>query len=178
MDRNKAQPQGKAIFLDRDGVLNQERGDYTWKVSDFEVCPGVPEALALLKQNGYYLIVVTNQAGIAKGLYTKADVLACHQKLQEACGNAIDQLYMAPSHPSKSESLARKPDSLMLEKGIAKFTLDPAQCWLIGDRMRDIQAAAKVGVKAILVGEEHPAGTYHLQQTDLLAAAKFIVQGA
>src|SRR5690606_30346690 len=101
--------------------------------------------------------------------------LACHQKLQEACGHLIDQLYMAPGHPSKSESLARKPDSLMLEKGLAKFNLDPAQCWLIGDRMRDIQAAEKVGVKGILVGEEHAAATDPIQKTDLLAAAHYIL---
>jgi D-glycero-D-manno-heptose 1,7-bisphosphate phosphatase len=64
--------QQKCVFLDRDGVLNRERGDYTYTLEDFEVLPGVPEALALLKQNGYMLIVVTNQGGIAKGLYTKA----------------------------------------------------------------------------------------------------------
>ena len=61
----------KCVFLDRDGVLNRERGDYTYKLEDFEVLPGVPEALALLKENGFLLIVVTNQAGVAKGLYQR-----------------------------------------------------------------------------------------------------------
>src|SRR5687767_9623731 len=109
----------KAIFLDRDGVLNAERGDYTYRLEEFEVLPGVPEALKLLKEHGYLLIVVTNQGGIAKGLYTKEEVFACHEKLQQACGHIIDALYYAPSHPSVSESLSRKPDSLMLEKAIA-----------------------------------------------------------
>lgn len=164
----------KAIFLDRDGVLNEERGDYTFRVEDFEVIAGVPEALKLLKEAGFLLIVVTNQGGIAKNLYSKEAVLACHQKLQQTCGNLLDALYYAPSHPSVSESLSRKPDSLMLEKAMAKFNIAPENSWLIGDRKRDLQAAAKLGVKSILVGEEetypHP-----LREKDLLAAARFIL---
>jgi len=142
----------KAVFLDRDGVLNHEIGDYVWRPEDFVVIDGVPEALARLKAAGYRLIVVTNQAGIARGLYTAADVQACHAKLQQACGGIIDAFYFAPGHPSVSESLMRKPDSLMLEKGLARFRLDPAQCWMLGDRYRDIEAGAKIGVRGIMVG--------------------------
>src|SRR5688572_17024498 len=120
------------IFLDRDGVLNAERGDYTYLLEDFEVLPGVPEALKLLKDNGFLLAVITNQGGIAKGLYTRNEVLACHEKLQHACGNIINALYYAPSHPSVTESLSRKPDSLMLEKAIARFNIDIDQSWFIG----------------------------------------------
>jgi D-glycero-D-manno-heptose 1,7-bisphosphate phosphatase len=163
------------IFLDRDGVLNAERGDYTFRTEEFEVLPGVPEALALLKQNGYLLIVVTNQAGIAKGLYTKESVFACHEKLQQACGYGIDALYYAPLHPSVSESLSRKPGSLMLEKAIARFNIDPEKSWLVGDRKRDLEAAANVGVKAILVGEEETAENPY-REKDLLAAAEFIIR--
>ena len=162
------------VFLDRDGVLNAERGDYTYRTEDFEILSGVPEALKLLKENGFLQIVITNQAGIAKGLYMKEHVLACHEKLQQACGNAIDAIYYAPMHPSVSESLSRKPDSLMLEKAIAKFNIDPERSWLVGDRKRDLEAAGKVNVKAILVGEgetfAHP-----LREKDLLAAARFIL---
>src|SRR4051812_6709768 len=125
-------PDKKAcVFLDRDGVLNAERGEYTFRTEDFEILPGVPEALKLLKESGFLLIVITNQAGIAKGLYTKENVFACHEKLQKACGNLIDALYFAPLHPSVSESLSRKPDSLMLEKAIAKFNIDPENSWLV-----------------------------------------------
>ncbi|GAA4302428.1 HAD-IIIA family hydrolase [Nibribacter koreensis] len=165
----------KAIFLDRDGVLNVERGAYTFLVEDFEVCTGVPHALALLKEHGYYLIVVTNQGGIAKGLYTKEHVLACHEKLQHACGHALDALYMAPAHESVSSSIARKPDSLMLEKAIAKYNLTPDQCWMVGDQLRDMQAAQKVGVKGILVGGQHPAGTYAMQAKNLAEATNLIL---
>ncbi|QIX60588.1 HAD family hydrolase [Hymenobacter sp. BT18] len=170
-----APPAGKAVFLDRDGVLNREMGDYVWRPAEFEVLPGVPEALQLLKAAGYYLIVVTNQAGIAKQLYTAADVQACHAKLQAACGGVLDALYFAPAHPSVSESLLRKPDSLMLEKAMARFHLNPASCWIVGDRLRDMEAGAKVGVPGILVGATEPVD-YARQAPDLLAAARLILE--
>ncbi|GAA4384860.1 HAD family hydrolase [Hymenobacter koreensis] len=167
----------KAVFLDRDGVLNAEIGNYVWQPQDFVVLPGVPAALQALHAAGYILVVVTNQAGIAKGLYTSAEVQACHQKLQEACGGIIDALYFAPGHPSMSESLMRKPGSLMLERAMARFRLDAAQCWIIGDRMRDLEAGAKVGVRGILVGdtEQHP---HQPSFADLPAAAAFILNQA
>ncbi|QIL75507.1 D-glycero-alpha-D-manno-heptose-1,7-bisphosphate 7-phosphatase [Hymenobacter sp. HDW8] len=164
----------KAIFLDRDGVLNKEIGEYVWRPADFEILEGVPASLARLKAAGYYLIVVTNQAGIAKGLYTAAEVKACHIKLQAACDDALDALYFAPGHPSVSESLLRKPDSLMIEKGIARFQLDPAQCWIIGDRLRDLEAGARAGVRGILIGDT----TIHpnlMQANDLVGATDLIL---
>lgn len=164
----------KAIFLDRDGVLNKEIGEYVWRLENFEILEGVPESLARLKAAGYYLIVVTNQAGIAKGLYTAAEVKTCHAKLQAACNDVLDALYFAPGHPSVSESLLRKPDSLMVEKGLARFHLDPAQCWIIGDRLRDMEAGARAGVRGILVGDTaiHPT---LVQTTDLVGATDFIL---
>ena len=165
---------GKAVFLDRDGVLNEEIGDYVWQPADFVVLPGVAESLARLKAAGYFLIVVTNQAGIAKGLYTPTDVAACHAKLQAACANAIDAFYFAPGHPSVSESLSRKPDSLMLEKGLARFNLDPARCWIVGDRLRDLEAGAKAGVRGILVGDTE-AQPNLLHAPDLVGAAHIIL---
>ncbi|QJX45589.1 HAD family hydrolase [Hymenobacter taeanensis] len=164
----------KAVFLDRDGVLNEEIGTYVWEPDKFMVLPGVPESLARLKQAGYYLIVVTNQAGIAKGLYTAAAVQACHEKLQRACGGLLDALYFAPSHPSVSESLSRKPGSLMLEKAIARFNLAPAQCWMVGDRCRDMEAGARAGVRGILVGHSETE-EYQPRVADLPAATALIL---
>ncbi|PJJ61283.1 D-glycero-alpha-D-manno-heptose-1,7-bisphosphate 7-phosphatase [Hymenobacter chitinivorans] len=164
----------KAVFLDRDGVLNHEIGHYVWQLDEFVIAAGVPESLARLKAAGYRLIVVTNQAGIAKGLYTAREVQACHQKLQQACDNAIDALYFASGHPSISESLMRKPDSLMLEKAMARFRLDPAQSWIVGDRLRDLQAGAKVGVRGILVGEGEEARPA-LYAADLRGATEIIL---
>ncbi len=146
----------KCVFLDRDGVLNVERGDYTFREEDFMVIPGVPEALKLLKINGYLLIVVTNQGGIAKDIFTRQDMHKCHQKLQNICNNLIDAFYFSPAHPLVSNSLTRKPGSLMLEKAIAKFNIDVESSWLVGDQTRDLEAAAKVGVKGILIKNDEP----------------------
>ena len=147
----------KAVFLDRDGVLNDELGDYVWTADRFRVSAGVPGSVARLKAAGYVLIVVTNQAGIAKGLYTRAEVLACYDILQQACGYQLDALYLADAHPSVSESILRKPDTGMLEKAAARFRLAPARCWLVGDRLRDMEAAARFGARGILVGHSEPA---------------------
>ena len=106
----------KCIFLDRDGVLNVERGEYSYKPEDFIIEHKVPEALKKLKELGYYLVVITNQAGIAKGIYGAEDVLRCHETLQKSCGHVIDKLYFSPYHQNFTESLSRKPDSLMFEK--------------------------------------------------------------
>ncbi len=166
----------KCVFLDRDGVLNRERGDYTYALNDFEVLPRVPEALALLREHGYLLIVITNQGGVAKGRYERADVLACHQKLQEACGHLIDAIYYAPGHPDFSESLSRKPDSLMLERAIAKYNINPCLSWMVGDSVRDLEAAAKVGVSGILIGDKYPPHTHTLQTDDLWQATRLILE--
>ncbi len=147
----------RAVFLDRDGVLNRERGDYTWRVEDFEVLPDVPAALVRLHTAGFRLIVVTNQAGLAKGLYSLRDVETCHAKLQRAVGGLIDAFYVAPGYPKVSESLGRKPGALLLEKAIARFALDPAQCWFVGDRGRDMEAGQRVGARTIRVGPVDPA---------------------
>lgn len=164
----------KCVFLDRDGVLNVERGDYTFLPEDFVLEYNVPEALTLLKQHGYLLIVVTNQGGIAKGLFTREQMHECHQKLQESCRGIIDAIYYAPSHPAISASLSRKPDSLMLEKAVARFNIALEQSWLVGDQPRDMQAAEKIGVRGILVGP-HNAGTYSIQLKNLREATQFIL---
>jgi D-glycero-D-manno-heptose 1,7-bisphosphate phosphatase len=169
-----AQNTNKAVFLDRDGVLNEELGDYVWTPERFRIVPGVPESLRRLKAAGYHLIVVTNQAGIAKGLYTRAHVEECHSILQQACGHIIDALYFSENHPSVSESIFRKPDSGMLEKAIARFAIDPAQSWIVGDRARDLEAGAKVGVRGILVGHSEEVA-FSPRVANLVAATELIL---
>ena len=141
----------KCIFLDRDGVLNVEMGDYSFLPKDFIIPEGVPEAIKKIKAAGYMAIVVTNQAGISKGLYTRAQMNICHDILMEKTHNLIDKIYYSPYHPSFSESLTRKPETLMLEKAIAKFDIDASQSWLIGDRARDIECGQKMGLKTVLI---------------------------
>ncbi len=139
----------KAVFLDRDGILNVERGDYVWLLQDFKIVPGIIEALQKLKEDGFLLIVITNQAGISKGRYGRDEMRKCHEYFQELSGNVIDEFYYAPNHPSFSESLIRKPDSLMWEKAIAKFNVDTDASWMVGDKERDLIPAKKLGIKTI-----------------------------
>ncbi len=144
----------KAVFLDRDGVINRERGEYTYLTKDFELIEGVVESIDKIKGYGYKVIVITNQAGIVKGIYSVEQMKACHDKMQEACSHQIDAIYFAPLHPSVSESLARKPGSLMFERAIAKFDIDVAQSWMVGDKMRDLIPAKALGMSTILISEE------------------------
>ena len=141
----------KAVFLDRDGIINEERGDYVWLLEDFKIVPGIIDVLKELKNNGYLLIVVTNQAGIAKGIYSKEQMQSCHDYFQKVSGNLIDHFYYASGHPSVSESLMRKPDSLMWEKAMAKFDIDPRQSWMVGDKERDLVPAKKFDIKTVRV---------------------------
>lgn len=146
----------KCIFLDRDGVLNVERGDYTYLPEDFIVPPGVPEAIQKIKDAGYLAIVITNQAGITRGVYTREQMQACHEMLMQKTGRLIDKIYYSPYHPTFSESLTRKPDTLMIEKAIAKYAIDPSQSWLIGDRSRDIECGQKMGLKTVWIVDNKP----------------------
>jgi D-glycero-D-manno-heptose 1,7-bisphosphate phosphatase len=171
----------KAVFLDRDGVLNDELGRYVLRIEDFRVSAGVAEALQNLKAAGYFLIVVTNQAGIAKGLYERQLVEQCHKILQEQTGNLIDALYYSPHHPDlNTESLLRKPDSLMLEKGAARFKVSLSDSWMVGDKERDMLAGKKAGSRNIYI--QHPdfqdeaaASLADFTAHNLLEASRFIL---
>lgn len=144
----------KCVFLDRDGVLNRERGGYTYLLEDFKILPRVLEGLKQLKDAGYLLVIVTNQSGILKNLYTREQMNACHQLLQKECGGIIDHIYYSPYHPTISESLTRKPDSLMFEKAMAKFDIDPSISWMVGDKDRDLIPAKKFDIQTILISDE------------------------
>jgi D-glycero-D-manno-heptose 1,7-bisphosphate phosphatase len=143
----------KAIFLDRDGIINTERG-YTHRLEDFILLPDLMESLQFLQRKGYLFIIVTNQSGIAKELYTQENVEEIHAYLlNEFKKNniAISEIYYCVHHPDVSRCICRKPDSLFVEKALARFEIDPAQSYFIGDKDRDVEAAAKGGVKGILV---------------------------
>jgi D-glycero-D-manno-heptose 1,7-bisphosphate phosphatase len=171
--------QSKCVFLDRDGVLNKELGDYLTRLEDLIIPEGVPEGLKLLKDAGFLLIVITNQAGIAKGLYGPELVYAIHEQMQEASGRILDDLYFSPYHPDFSgKSLSRKPDSLLIEKAIAKYDINPDGSWMIGDRSRDMEAGHKAGLRTIHVvtGNENSAGEF--AAANLLEAAKIILKNS
>ncbi len=143
----------KAIFLDRDGVINQERG-YTHKLEDFVILPDLLEVLQLFQRKGYLLIVVSNQSGIAKGLYKQFEVETLHTYLVDELSKnniTLSEIYYCVHHPDISRCICRKPDSLFVEKALARFNIDPQKSYFIGDKERDTEAAEKAGVKGILI---------------------------
>ena len=164
------------IFLDRDGVINRDRVNYAYRLEDFVLLPRVPEALQRLKEAGYLLVIITNQSGIAKGIYTREQMQVCHQYMNEATGHIIDKIYHAPYHPSVSESLTRKPDSLMLEKAIARFRVDTARSWMIGDKERDLLPAQKLGIKGILIDDNRPKTIAETTAASLWEATEWILR--
>lgn len=139
----------KAIFIDRDGVINRERGEYTFKVTDFEIMPGVVEGLKKLKQAGFKLIIITNQAGISRGLYTRKDMQNCHNFLHQQTGGIIDAIYYCPWHPTISKSLSRKPATLMFERAISKYEINTEHSFMIGDKDRDLIPAKKLNINTV-----------------------------
>jgi D-glycero-D-manno-heptose 1,7-bisphosphate phosphatase len=167
----------KCVFLDRDGVINKDYVDYTYTVERFEILEGVIPALKKLKDAGYLLIVITNQSGIAKGIYDHEDVFKCHNYFDEQSGNLIDAYYYSPYHQTISESLTRKPDSLMFERAIAKYDIDITKSFMIGDKERDITPAYKLNIPTILIEEEANPGTKALHKVySLLEAADLILK--
>lgn len=167
----------KCIFLDRDGVLNEELGYQVTQLQEFKVKDGITEPLSRLKKAGYLLIVITNQSGIAKGDYTDEFVLECHELIQNACGCLLDDLYFAPGHESVSKSLLRKPDSLMFEKAMAKHKIDPAQSWMIGDKERDLIPARKLGIGTLHLTSKEASEYTNFKARNLAEAASIILNG-
>ena len=164
----------KAVFLDRDGVINVERGTYTYLPDDFIVMKGVAEALEIFKINGFKIIVITNQSGISQGIYTKEMMDACHEKMKKECRSLIDDIFYAKWHPDISASLSRKPDSLMLERAIARHHIIPTESWLIGDKERDVLSGMKVNLRTILIGSGNEKTQADYISENLLSAAHLI----
>lgn len=150
----------KAIFLDRDGTINVDK-DYMYKTEDFEFVEGVIEGLQILSKLGYIFIVVTNQAGIARGYYTEEDLEKLNDFMKAKFldyGVKIEKCYFCPHHYEKGigkykiDCDCRKPKPKMLLDGIKEFSIDPTKSYMIGDKLSDIDAGINAGVKSIMVG--------------------------
>ncbi len=143
---------GYTIFLDRDGTLNPDPG-YIRSPEQFELFPGVAQALAKLVRAGARLIVVTNQSGVARGLFSIGDLEAIHAKLMRLLGEAgvpLDAIYVCPHHPDDGCE-CRKPNRGLIDRAVRELQVDLSQSYLIGDHARDMELAKRVGSRSILV---------------------------
>ena len=148
----------KVIFLDRDGVINRERGEYTFKVEDVAWVEGLFEALQCFYENGFEFVVISNQGGVAKGLYDLNDVLAINtlftNELERKGMKLLDHFY-CPHHQDYSKCLCRKPESNMLERAVAKHNISIKDSYFIGDSERDVIAGEAIGINSIKVQANH-----------------------
>ena len=141
----------RAIFFDRDGVLNEEVG-YLWEVEKFKWIDGARDAIKFCNERGILAVVVTNQSGIARGFYTSKDVDVLHDFMQKnlaQVGAHIDAFYYCPHHPDFSgECDCRKPKPGLILRACDDFKINPAEAILFGDSQRDIEAAQAANLRA------------------------------
>jgi D-glycero-D-manno-heptose 1,7-bisphosphate phosphatase len=147
-------PARRAVFLDRDGTLNVEV-NYLHRVADFHLIEGAAQAIRALNAANYLVIVVTNQAGIARGYYDAAALDTLHTHLAQvlaAEGAQLDAVYFCPHHPDFTGPCAcRKPAPGMLLRAAADYRLDLTRSWLVGDTSSDIGAGCAAGCRTVLV---------------------------
>jgi D-glycero-D-manno-heptose 1,7-bisphosphate phosphatase len=180
-------PDGRrAVFLDRDGTIVEDPG-FLHKPEDVKLFAGAAEGIRRLNAAGYLVVVVTNQSGIARGLYTVADYRAVEKRLGELLAKQkarIDASYLCPHHPQAPEPCAcRKPRTKLFLEAQAELGIDFSRSWWVGDRLSDVQPAGTLGGKGVLVatgqGNLHQGQARALGVTvvaDLLTAAAEIVR--
>lgn len=151
MSMNK---KSKAIFLDRDGVINIEVG-YLSDPENFEFIEGSVEALRILKQKGFILIIITNQAGIARGYYTKEALNEIHKKMNRLLKEqdvVLDDVFYCPHHPDFTGACdCRKPKPGMIIKAKEKYNIDLQNSYMVGDTLKDIESGLAANCKTVLV---------------------------
>lgn len=148
-----------AVFLDRDGTINEEVG-YLDSMDKLKMIPAAHEAIRLINLSGMKAIVVTNQAGVARGFFTEKFVRQTHEVIQTALLEkkaSIDKFYYCPHHPTEGTGIylqncnCRKPSPGMLLQAAHDLDIELGSSYMVGDRYRDVETAKKVGVKGILV---------------------------
>ncbi|URZ03564.1 D-glycero-beta-D-manno-heptose 1,7-bisphosphate 7-phosphatase [Clostridium felsineum] len=149
----------KAVFIDRDGTINVEK-NYLYKIEDFEFIEGTREAIKILNDNGYKVVVITNQAGVARGYYTEEDVKKLHEFIQEElkkCDAHVDAFYYCPHHPIdgkgkyKTDCDCRKPKDGLYKKAIQDINIDVEKSYAVGDKISDLLPALSNKIEAFLV---------------------------
>lgn len=143
----------KLIILDRDGVINHDSEQFIKSPEEWKPLPGSLEAIARLTQAGYRIVVATNQSGVARGLFDMTTLNAIHEKMHKACaqaGGRIDAVFFCP-HAAESNCECRKPKSGMIQEIAERYGMDLAGVPSVGDSLRDLEAAMRLGAQPILV---------------------------
>lgn len=174
----------KALFLDRDGIINIDKG-YVFKKEDFEFVSGIFDALRYFQSKGYLLIIITNQAGIARGYYTEEDFHSLTQwmlnkfKLEKI---RIFHVYYSPFHPVhgmgkyRRKTLCRKPNPGMLIQAQKDYNIELHKSILIGDKMTDIEAGISAGVKLnILLKSEYVVNSETIKADLIIDSIKDLI---
>ncbi len=186
MERKK-----RAVFLDRDGTISVEKG-YVHRIEDFEFIPGAPQAIGLLRDAGFLVIVVTNQSGVARGYYTLEAVHQLHGHMDSELaryGTSVDAYCICPHHPLgdvdgyAKTCECRKPLPGMLMEAARKFSIDLASSYMVGDKLTDVETALAAGCSPVFVTTGYGADESANVPADvprydsLLEAARAIVGG-
>lgn len=145
----------KVVFLDRDGVINKYPGDkrYVTNTGEFEFIPGSIEGIKKLKTSGFKIFIISNQAGVAKGIYSQKALDKITRKMENALKKqkaSIDGIYYC-THLPQEECLCRKPKPGLLHRSLSDANITPAQAFFIGDSFMDMKAAQAFGAKSVLV---------------------------
>ena len=140
----------KYIFLDRDGVLNRDHVDYTTEWFKFEWLSGSVDALRLLYEHNYKILIITNQSGVFKGFFTLNEVHKLHKEINEVIGGYIEHFYICP-HASSDNCPCRKPKPTMLFQAAVDYDLILSETYFIGDSATDIECGKNAGCKTILI---------------------------
>lgn len=159
----------KAAFIDRDGTLLEEV-NFLSRVDDMRIFPYTRDALNLLKENGYLVVVVTNQSGIGRGIYTEDDMHSIHREMTISLPELIDTFHFCPHLPDEG-CMCRKPNTGMIETATQKFLIDLENSWMIGDKLLDLETGFNAGTKTALVKTGYGAATAEKlgRQPDIIA---------
>ena len=147
----------KVIFLDRDGVINKDKKDYVRSWAEFEFLPNVFAALRRLTELGYKIIIISNQAGVGKGLYTQENLTEMTEKMLQRIRRNSASIYSVHycRHLDQDNCVCRKPKTGLFKQAILGKAVDLSETFFIGDSQRDIEAGKNLGCKTILVLSGH-----------------------